>query len=178
MTGLQSDRFNVNLYVFYGAWLNDHLNKFGYVHRGFRLRFRDWDTRACKPNAGKTYSAPQHDPYLNDMASRIPTIAKLFQKLHPGERYYLTNIQASGLEPDAVRHWSDDLWLFPYYVNRKFVPFDARPGGPASASWPDERAEAGVKRGMSVAMLLLAAAVIGAAAVGFLLFQKLGGGRP
>ena len=58
------------------------------------------------------------------------------QKLHPGERYYLTNIQAFQLKPEDVREWSDDLWLFPYYTDRKFVPFDARPGGAAAAAWP------------------------------------------
>jgi hypothetical protein len=62
----------------------------------------------------------------------------LFQKLHPGERYYLTNIQAFGLMPSNVRQWSDDLWLFPYYTNRSFVPQDARQGNPASVAWPGE----------------------------------------
>jgi hypothetical protein len=135
MTGLQRDRFDVNLYIFYNAWINDRLNKFGYIHRGFRLRHRDWDTRACKPNAGKAWSAPQLDVYLKDQARAIPTVAKLFQKLHPGARYYLTNIYASGLKPDEVRQWADDLWVFPYYVKRGFVPYDAREDGPASAAW-------------------------------------------
>ena len=141
MTGLQTERFDVDLYVFYGAWLNDRLSKFGYVHRGFRLRYRDWDTPRCKPNAGKTWSDPHGDPFLMSMAHRVPTVAKLFQKLHPGQRYYLTNIQASRLVPSEVRQWADDLWLFPYYVDRKFVPYDARPGGPASAAWPNERSK-------------------------------------
>jgi hypothetical protein len=137
MTGLQDHAFDVNLYVYYHAWLNDHVSKFGYEHRGLRLKYRDWDTPACEPNAGKTWSTPQRDVFLRDLAPRIPTVAALFQKLHPGERYYLTNIQALGLKPEAVRQWSDDLWLFPYYVDRKFVPYDARPGGPGSAAWPD-----------------------------------------
>ncbi len=149
MTGLQDRAFDVNLYVFYHAWLNDHLSKFGYEHRGLRLKYRDWDTPACEPNAGKTWSTPQRDVFLRDLAPRIPTVAALFQKLHPGERYYLTNIQALGLKPEAVRQWSDDLWLFPYYVDRKFVPYDARPGGPGSAAWPDsipaEKTSSGVK---------------------------------
>jgi len=137
MTGLQSEKFDVNLYIFYNAWINDKLNKFGYVHRGFRLRHRDWDTRQCKPNAGKSWSAPKQDAYLKDQADAIPTLTKLFQKLHPGARYYLTNIQASGLKPDDVRKWSDDLWVFPYYTDRRFTPYDARKDGPASAAWPD-----------------------------------------
>jgi hypothetical protein len=137
MTGLQDERFDVNLYIFYGAWINDRINKFGYVHRGFRLRYRDWDSRQCKPNAGKAYSAPADDPFLRGLAHRLPTVTKLFQKLHPGERYYLTNIQARSLKPGEVRDWSDDLWVFPYYVRKDFVPYDARPGGAASQRWPD-----------------------------------------
>jgi len=135
MTGLQREPFHVNLYVFYRAWLNDRLNKYGYVHRGFRLRFRDWDSPECEPNRGKQWSSPEHDPYLAPLARKIRTLARLFQKLHPGERYYLTNIQATSLKPDDVRHWSDDLWLFPYYVDPDVVPYDARPGGPAAAAW-------------------------------------------
>jgi len=137
MTGLQSEKFDVNLYIFYSAWINDKINKFGYVHRGFGLRHRDWDTRSCKPNAGKAWSAPQQDAYLKDHAAAIPTVSKLFQKLHPGARYYLTNIRASGLKPADVRQWSDDLWVFPYYTTRGFVPYDARKDGPAATAWPD-----------------------------------------
>jgi len=134
MTGLQTAPFNVNLYIFYRAWINDGLNRYGYVHRGFRLHYRDWDTRECKPNAGKTWSAPAVDPFLRGMAGRIPAVTGLFQKLHPGERYYLTNIQANGLKPADVREWADDLWVFPYYTDRAFTPYDARPGGPSAAS--------------------------------------------
>jgi hypothetical protein len=136
MTGLQSEPFDVNLYVFYGAWLNGDLNRFGYEHRGFQLKHRDWDTNQCKANAGKTWSLPEADPYLKDQARRIPTVKALFQKLHPGERYYLTNIQSTALRPEAVRNWSDDLWLFPHYTNHSFVPYDARDEGPAATAWP------------------------------------------
>lgn len=114
-----------------GYWLNDHVSKFGYEHRGLRLKYRDWDTPQGEANAGKTYSTPGRDVFLRDHAHRLPTVAALFQKLHPGERYYLTNIQAVGLKPETVRQWSDDLWLFPYYIDPKFVPYDARPGGPS-----------------------------------------------
>ncbi len=151
MTGLQSQPFDVNLYVFYRAWLNDRLSRYGYVHRGFRLHYRDWDTRACKPNAGKTWSDAEGDPFLRSMAGRIPTVQKLFQKLHPGSRYYLTNLQARQMVPAEVRQWPDDLWLFPYYVNRKFVPFDARPGGPASGAWPAARGAQATEQGGAVA---------------------------
>lgn len=141
LTGLQSEPFDVNLYVMYGAWLNDKLSKFGYQHRGFHLRFRDWDSPQCVPNGGKSYSLPADDPYLASFAGQIPTVTALCQKLHPGEKYYLTNIQAYGLKPSDVRAWSDDLWLFPYYTDKKMVPHDARAGGPASAAWPGEAAE-------------------------------------
>ncbi|MHC4470123.1 MAG: DUF2330 domain-containing protein [Planctomycetota bacterium] len=141
MTGLQSEPFDVNLYVFYRYWLNDRLSKYGYAHRGFRLVHRDWDTKECEPSGGKAWSDPSGDPYLKSLASRIPTVTKLMQARHPGERFYLTNIQASRLKPSDVRAWSDDLWLFPYYTNRSFVPYDARPGGVASEGYRASRKE-------------------------------------
>ncbi|MFN3165493.1 MAG: DUF2330 domain-containing protein [Phycisphaeraceae bacterium] len=133
MTGLQEAAFDVNLYVFYDKWVNDRLSKYGYAHRGFTLRWRDYDTKACKKNAGKTWSDPKGDPYLRAHADRLPETTGLFQKLHPGKRFYLTNLYAHGLEPDDVRDWAGDLWLFPYYTNRSFVPYDARKGGPAAS---------------------------------------------
>jgi len=135
MTGLQEEPFDINLYVFYRFWLNDSLNKFGYSHRGFMLNYRDWDTSKCVANGGKAYSAPKHDQFLKDFADKIPTVTRLLQKLHPGDKYYLTNIQMEGAKPADVRVWSDDLWLFPYYTNKKFVPYDARPGGVAARAW-------------------------------------------
>ncbi len=141
LTGLQDKPFDVNLYIFYDKWVNDRLSKFGYTHRGFTLRWRDYDSRACKPNAGKTWSDPGNDPYLKHYAPSFPTVTKLFQKLHPGNRYYLTNIYARGLKPGDVRDWSGDLWMFPYYTNRDFVPFDARQGGPAAVAYPGAGAE-------------------------------------
>lgn len=141
LTGLQQQPFDVNLYVFYGKWVNDKLSKFGYENRGFRLRYRDWDSPKCEPNAGKKYSAPQNDAFLSAYGHHFPTLTKLLQNLHPGEQYYLTNLQIHGLKPEAVRNWADDLWLFPYYTDRDFVPYDVRPGGPASAAWPDAYSE-------------------------------------
>ncbi|MCY3021007.1 MAG: DUF2330 domain-containing protein [Planctomycetota bacterium] len=135
MTGLQRQPFDVNLYVFYQAWLNDRISRHGYVHRGFSLKHRDWDTPQCQPNGGKAFSAPDTDVYLRGLAHRIPAVTKLFQTLHPGSRYYLTNIQARGLRPADVRQWADDLWLFPYYSDAAFVPVDARAGGVASAAY-------------------------------------------
>jgi len=169
MSGLQGTPFDVNLYVFYRSWLNDRINKFGYVHRGLRLRYRDWDSAACKPNAGKTWSAPDQDPFLKDMAPRLPTVARLFQRLHPGERYYLTNLQATGLAPPEVRQWADDLWLFPYYVDPSVVPSDVR-DGPAWAAWPAEggpAADSATRGGgwLSKTQALLVA-LVAAAAVG------------
>ncbi len=136
MTGLQTMPFDVNLYVFHRYWINDKLSKHGYVHRGFSLKYRDWDSPQCEPNAGKQYSAPGEDLFLRYFTGVFPTLTTLFQKLHPGERYYLTNIQAHGLKPADVRQWSDDLWLFPYYTDKSWTPRDARAGGIASTSWP------------------------------------------
>jgi hypothetical protein len=135
MTGLQTQPFDVNLYVFYRAWLNDRLNRYGYEQRGFQRRYRDWDSPRCKPNVGKNWSRPQSDPFLQSAHHHIPTVAKLFQDLHPDQRYYLTNIQAFDLDPGEVRNWADDLWLFPYYVNTGFIPYDARPGGVAASAY-------------------------------------------
>lgn len=137
MTSLQTEPFDVNLYVFYRYWINDKLSRYGYRHRGFTLRHRDWDSSKCVPNGGKSWSLPDEDPFLSSMSRRIPTLTRYFQKLHPGQKYYLTNIQAAGLRPADVRQWADDLWLFPYYTDRDMVPYDARPGGPAHAAWTD-----------------------------------------
>ncbi len=137
LTGLQSKPFDVNLYVLYRFWLNDKLSKYGYRHRGFELSYRDWDSPQCEPNGGKAYSLPEEDPFLKGYGRLFPNVTKLCQKLHPGEKYYLTNIQAFGLKPEDVRAWPDDLWLFPYYTSRDFVPYDAREGGPAVGAWAE-----------------------------------------
>lgn len=137
LTGLQKEPFDVNLYVLYRYWLNDKLTKYGYEHRDFHLEYRDWDSEFCEPNGGKQYSLPEKDPFLKSHAHLFPTVTKLVRKLHLGEKYYLTNIKAVGLKPEEVRGWKDDLWLFPYYTNKSFVPHDARPGGVAAATWSD-----------------------------------------
>ncbi|MFT5123115.1 MAG: hypothetical protein ACI9TH_003139 [Kiritimatiellia bacterium] len=136
MTGLQKEPFDINLYVFYDKWINNDLSPYGFVHRGFNLRWRDFDSRDCTPNAGKSWSAPQTDPYLASYARRLPNVTQLMQKLHPGKTFYLTNLYAKRLEPTSVLDWSDDLWLFPFYADRDFVPFDARKGGPAMYGYP------------------------------------------
>lgn len=137
LTGLQTAAFDVNLYVFYRYWLNDSLNQFGYRNRGMNLVFRDYDSETCEANGGKNYSLPSDDNYLIRYASKLTSVTKLFQKLHPGKKFYLTNIQARNLKPEDVREWSDDLWLFPHYTDRSVVPYDVRDQGPASAAWPD-----------------------------------------
>ncbi len=131
ITGLQNEPFDINLYVFYRAWLNDRLNKYGYREHGFSLNHRDWDTPDCKPNAGKNWSDPASDPYLKGLRHTFPAVTAFFRKHHRGKHFYLTNIQARNLKPSRVRKAKNDLWLFPYYTNRKFVPFDKRDGGPA-----------------------------------------------
>jgi hypothetical protein len=135
MTAMQYQPFNINLYVFHRYWLNNELNRYGYVHRGFELKYRDWDSPKCVANGGKTYSAPETDPLLADLAAKIPTVKKYFQKLYPGQTFYLTNLQAQEVEPADLRDWADDLWLFPFYTDKRFVPYDARPGGVAAAAW-------------------------------------------
>jgi hypothetical protein len=117
MTGLQSNSFVVNLYVFHRYWIDDNQSEAGYRHRGFRLDYRDWDTSRCEPNGGKTYSDPETDPFLSSRADYLPTITSLFQKLYPGKRYYLTKIEGS-FRPQDVRQWEDDLWLQTYRSSR------------------------------------------------------------
>lgn len=133
LTGLQNDPFDVNLYVFYRYWINGRLSKYGYTHRGFHMRHRDWDSQGCKPNGGKDWARPEGDVYLRGSRHLFPTVTKLMQETHAGRRFYLTNI-AGRFRPGDVRGWKDDLWLFPYYTNRDFVPHDARADGPA-AGW-------------------------------------------
>src|SRR5262249_6211072 len=117
LTGLQRDPFNINLYVFHRYWVDDHQSEKGYENRGFKREYRDWDTPQCTADAGKAWSAPETDPFLGSKASLLPTVTRLFQKLHPGKRYYLTEIRGQ-FEPKDVRQWSDDLWLETYRVNR------------------------------------------------------------
>lgn len=137
LTGLQKQNFLVNLYVFYGAWLNDHRNDYGFERRGFHLVFRDWDEPDCEPNAGKRWADPNSDPYLRPYVHSLPTTTKLFAKLHPDRKFYLTNVQGR-FAPADVRNWKDDLWLYPYYVDKSMVPYDARTG---SASEDDSSAD-------------------------------------
>lgn len=131
ITGLQSKPFDINLYVFYRAWLNDNLNRHGYQRQGFTLHHRDWDTNQCQPNAGKDWSNPARDPYLKGLADTIPTVSSFLREHHREARFYLTNLKARDLNPRQVRRAKSDLWLFPYYTNRSFVPFDKRKGGVA-----------------------------------------------
>ncbi|MDB5386276.1 MAG: hypothetical protein JWM11_1922 [Planctomycetaceae bacterium] len=135
LTGLQKGSFDVNLYVLFRYWLNDNLSKYGYEHHDFKQHYRDWDSIVCVPSGGKQYSMPHRDSFLKQHKQLFPTVTKLLKKLHPGANYYLTNIKANNLKANDVRHWRDDLWLFPYYTDRTFVPFDARPGGVAAAGW-------------------------------------------
>ena len=141
MTSLQTEPFDVNLYIFYRYWVNDNLSPYGYAHRGFQLRYRDWDSDQCEPDGGKSYSLPSKDPFLRNYASMLPTVSKLFQTIHPGKTWYLTNIQARRMTPGEVRQWKDDLWMFPYYTDRKVVPYDALQGGPAATGYPKVAAQ-------------------------------------
>ncbi|MEM7014608.1 MAG: DUF2330 domain-containing protein, partial [Verrucomicrobiota bacterium] len=89
LTGLQEERFDINLYIFYDKWVNDRLSPFGFVHRGLDLRWRDYDSRDCVANAGKQWSAPKDDVYLRGYAHLIPSVTEMFDRLHQGKNYYL-----------------------------------------------------------------------------------------
>jgi hypothetical protein len=129
LTSLQQAAFDLNLYVFTSSWLNDRLNAFGYLQQGLKLRFRDFDSPACVANAGKWYAEPNQDTYLRDYAAMLTETTKLFRKISPQGRFYLTNIQAHGIQPANLRNQRDDLWLFPYYTDAGMVPYDARAEG-------------------------------------------------
>ena len=93
-------------------------------------------TRSLLPiSAGKLWSTPTEAPCLRGYAHLIPTVTKMFQELHPGKRYYLTNVYARRVKPSEVLAWNDDLWMFPYYTNRNFVPYGACEGGVAALSY-------------------------------------------
>lgn len=129
LTSLQQAAFDLNLYVFTGSWLNDRLNAYGYVQQGLKLRFRDFDSPTCVANAGKWYAEPKQDSYLRDYAAMLTETTKLFRKLSPQGKFYLTNIQAHAIQPANLRRQRDDLWLFPYYTDAGMVPYDARAEG-------------------------------------------------
>ncbi|MGC4001614.1 MAG: DUF2330 domain-containing protein [Pirellulales bacterium] len=171
LTGLQTDPFDVNLYVFAQAWLNDDLNAFGYVHRGLTLKFRDFDGPNCVANAGKLYGRPAEDAYLRPYAPRLPETAKFFLANYPGERFYLTNLGIRNLDPRTARAWPDDLWLFPYYTSVGVIPFDARPGGGAERIALDQSIGAG-RFGPMAWFLLAAAAMFGILLTAFYIFTR------
>jgi len=129
LTSLQQAAFDLNLYVFTGSWLNDRLNAFGYLQQGLKLRFRDFDSPTCVADAGKWYADPKQDSYLRDYAASLTETTKLFQKISPRGKFYLTNIQAQDIQPASLRNQRDDLWLFPYYTDAGMVPYDARAEG-------------------------------------------------
>ena len=93
--------------------------------------FRDWDTRACKPNAGKSCWDPGADSYLQDMKEKLPTITRFFRERHSGPPSCLTHLQTWNLKPAKALKAGNDLRLFPDCTGRRFVLFDKRDGGPA-----------------------------------------------
>jgi hypothetical protein len=113
LTGLQTDVFDVNLYVFSRRQLNARLNERGYEHRGFRYKYRGVE-------------------HFRTQSTFVPAFRAFLTEFYPAKRFYLTNLQATQLAPAAIREWKNDLWLFPLYSDPKFVPYDTRRGGPAS----------------------------------------------
>ena len=80
----------------------------------------------AKPTPEKPGRSPKTIPTSATSASRIPKLKKFFQARYPGERFYLTNLVARDLDPETIRDWTDDLWMYPYYTKKDFVPYDAR----------------------------------------------------
>ena len=87
------------------------------------------------PKEGRSWSALESDRFLKRDASHLQSLAELFRRVRPGGEHYLTSIGTRGMRPQALESWRDDLWVFPRYPEAAFVPFDARPGGPAAAGW-------------------------------------------
>ncbi len=112
LTGLQEEEFDVNLYVFSLGLLDADHRKYGYEQRGFYSKYRE------------KKKFPIH-------SVQAPTFSAFLSELHPRRRFYLTKLQSRGVEPADIRSWENDLWIFPRYRTRRFVPYDARRGGPA-----------------------------------------------
>jgi hypothetical protein len=104
MTGLQQAPFHLNLYVFYDKWINDKLSRFGFTHRGLNLRWRDYDSRACKSNEGKHWAKPEDDPYLKGYADIIPAVSHYMAQHFENRRYCLSNIFVNNLRPATCGH--------------------------------------------------------------------------
>ena len=149
LTSLQQERFHVNLYVFTSRPLNDRHGPFGFERRGFTSSFSDsWKRRPLHSGGpGATVSrAPgrpdwsdaRRDPYLRDVADKIPTVTELFGESFPGERFIMTSVGARYIRPEDVRAWEGDLWLFPRFGSRRAIPLDFRPGGPAHPDFASE----------------------------------------
>ena len=125
------------------------LGKLAKYENSDRRGVRGWGIRArclapqipprCTANAGKAWSTPRRDPFLRILHDKIPNVSDFFQKHYPRSRFYLTNLRARDLDPKQVREWPDDLWFFPYYLNRRQVPYDARRGAPASDAYQRSR---------------------------------------
>jgi len=57
---------------------NRWVSPYGYVHRDFRLRWRDYDSRECIANAGKLWSTPKEDLYLRGYLSQAGILKGMY----------------------------------------------------------------------------------------------------
>jgi hypothetical protein len=135
MTSLQTEPFDLALHIFGPAPIDEKESRFGYAHRGLR----PWSPAKSGEGDAAKGSGPGSPPGGGRVGerdfSRMPGVADLLRRVRPGGERYLASIGASGLNPRELDGWADDLWLFPRYHEPGFVPFDARPGGPAAAGW-------------------------------------------
>ncbi len=130
LTGLQEEPFDVNLYIFHEQPLNRISDRWGYEAFDFEEKYSDatrlsWD-KGVRP---LRYGFPQTDPMLRNHLPQLEKWGKLLNKLHPHQKYLMTNIQAEQLEPEKIRKWSTDLWLTPRYPKKETMPFDMRADG-------------------------------------------------
>jgi hypothetical protein len=143
MTSLQKEPFDLELHIFSPKPIDENASQYGYAHRGLRGLYREGNEDGDAPKEGRSWSALESDRFLKRDASHLPSLAELFRRVRPGGEHYLTSIGTRGMRPQALESWRDDLWVFPRYPEADFVPFDARPGGPAAAGW----AKAGPPKG-------------------------------
>ena len=148
MTGLQSEPFDLDLHIFSPTPI-DEQSQYGYAHRGLRRRYQDGKDEGGAPK--ESSSALESDRSPKEDASKLPSVAELLRRVRPKGEHYLTSIGTRGMRPQALESWSDDLWVFPRYPEAGFVPFDARPGGPAAAGWAKAEPPKGEKASPSEA---------------------------
>jgi len=99
----QKAPLDVSLYIFADWMINIDYDEKGVLTKKFLSRYEDGDARR--------WSHEQVRGALPMVSTR-----QFFLKNYPRDTFFLTNIQARGLEPAKVREWTEDLCIYPRYV--------------------------------------------------------------